>query len=177
MTSVSGSRRVLPLSLDFPALATIQGASVLGRVATGPRAGRWVVRLGRDLAAPVVITGGPRQARFKRFDLHANTRGERGRPDSARMAVPVRAAPALGAGLARADRRRQGVGEAASSADRSFHRRAEIGAPLREIVPWTLTRCAASPVGEAHFGQRHRRGSGKGEAGVWKGKLTCDSGG
>jgi len=55
-------------------LATIQGASVLGRVATGPGAGRWVVWLGRDLAAPVVITGGPRQAHFERFDLHANTR-------------------------------------------------------------------------------------------------------
>ncbi len=61
------------LSFDFPALATIQGASVLGRVATGPRAGRWVVRLGRDPTAPVVITGGPRQAHYKSFDLHANT--------------------------------------------------------------------------------------------------------
>jgi hypothetical protein len=60
------------LSLDCPALAEIQGASVLGRVATGPRAGRWVVRLGGDPTAPVVITGGPRQAHLKGFDLHAN---------------------------------------------------------------------------------------------------------
>jgi len=50
------------LSLDNPALAEIQGASVLGRVATGPRAGRWVIRLGSDPTAPVVITRGRRQA-------------------------------------------------------------------------------------------------------------------
>jgi hypothetical protein len=61
-----------PLSLDCPVLAEIQGASVLGRVATGPRAGQWVLRLGCDPTAPVLTTGGPRHAHFEGFDLHAN---------------------------------------------------------------------------------------------------------
>ena len=68
-----GGQMTDPLSLDCPALAEIQGASVLGRVATGPRAGRWVMRLGSDPRAPVVITSGPRQAHLHGFDLHANT--------------------------------------------------------------------------------------------------------
>jgi hypothetical protein len=45
---------------------------VLGRVATGPRAGHLVLRLGCDPAAPVVTTGGPRHAHLVGFDLHAN---------------------------------------------------------------------------------------------------------
>jgi hypothetical protein len=56
-----------------PVVAQIQGASVLGRVATGPRAGQRVLRLGRDPTAPVVTTGGPRHAHIEGFDLHANT--------------------------------------------------------------------------------------------------------
>jgi hypothetical protein len=59
------------LSLDNAALAEIQGASVLGRVATGPRAGHVVMRLGSDPAAPVVTTGGRRHAHLEGFDLHA----------------------------------------------------------------------------------------------------------
>jgi hypothetical protein len=43
-----------PLALDNPALAEIQGASVLGRVATGPRAGHLVLRLGCRLLALVI---------------------------------------------------------------------------------------------------------------------------
>jgi uncharacterized protein YbaR (Trm112 family) len=60
------------LALDNPALAEIRGASVLGRVATGPRAGQRVLRLGADPTAPVVSTAGPRHAHLQAFDLHAN---------------------------------------------------------------------------------------------------------
>ncbi len=71
-----------PLFEELPGLAQIQGASVVGRVATGPRAGRWVVRLGRDPRAEVVIGRGRRQAHQRGFDLHADTavgEGERDR--------------------------------------------------------------------------------------------------
>ena len=51
--------------------AAIQGASVLGRVATGPRAGAAVVRLGRDPKAPAVTSSGPLHAHLEGFDLHA----------------------------------------------------------------------------------------------------------
>lgn len=47
--------------------------SRLHLVATGPRAGRRVVKLGSDPDAPVISTSGPRQARPGGFDLHANT--------------------------------------------------------------------------------------------------------
>jgi len=59
------------LALDNPALAGIRGASVLGRVATGPRAGQRVMRLGSDPGAVAVTTGGPRHAHLDGFDLHA----------------------------------------------------------------------------------------------------------
>jgi hypothetical protein len=71
-----------PLALDSPALAGIRGASVLGRVATGPRAGQRVMRLGSDPGAAAVTTGGPRHAHLEGFDLHANVAvpaGERAR--------------------------------------------------------------------------------------------------
>jgi len=61
-----------PLELDCLVMARINGASVLGRVATGPRAGQRVLRLGSDPNAPVVTTGAPRHAHREGFDLHAN---------------------------------------------------------------------------------------------------------
>jgi hypothetical protein len=61
------------LALESPVVAQIQGASVLGRVATGPRAGQRVLRLGSGPTSPVVTTGGPRHAHIEGFDLHANT--------------------------------------------------------------------------------------------------------
>ncbi len=61
-----------PLALDSPALAQLRGASVVGRVATGPRAGQRVLRLGADPNAPRVTSGGPRHAHSVGFDLHAN---------------------------------------------------------------------------------------------------------
>lgn len=57
---------------ECPAYAAIQGAAVLGRVATGPRAGATVVRIGRDPTAPVVMSSGPLQADIEGFDLHAS---------------------------------------------------------------------------------------------------------
>ncbi len=45
---------------------------MLGRIATGPRAGQCVLRLGTDPAAPLVSTAGPRHAQAAGFDLHAN---------------------------------------------------------------------------------------------------------
>jgi Putative transposase len=61
-----------PLALESPVLAQVQGASVLGRVATGPRAGQRVLRLGSDPTAPPLTSGGPRHAHIEGFDLHAN---------------------------------------------------------------------------------------------------------
>ena len=61
-----------PLALDSPVLAQLQGASVVGRLATGPRAGQRVLRLGSAPTAPPVTTGGPRHAHIEGFDLHAN---------------------------------------------------------------------------------------------------------
>jgi hypothetical protein len=61
-----------PLSLDSPVLAALQGATVLGRVVAGRRAGHLVLRLGCDPTAPVVTTGGPCHAHREGFDLHAN---------------------------------------------------------------------------------------------------------
>ena len=45
---------------------------MLGRVATGPRAGQRVLRVGSNPTAPQVTTGGPRHAHIAGFDLHAN---------------------------------------------------------------------------------------------------------
>jgi hypothetical protein len=41
-----------PLGLDSPVLAQLQGASVLGRAATGPQAGQRGLRLGSAPTAP-----------------------------------------------------------------------------------------------------------------------------
>ena len=68
----SDDERSDPLALESPVLAPVQGASVLGRVATGPRAGQRVLRLGSDRTVPPVTTGGPRHAHIEGFDLHAN---------------------------------------------------------------------------------------------------------
>ena len=54
------------------ALAATAGASVIGRVATGPRAGHQGLRLGTDATAPVVSSAGPRHAYRAGFDLQAN---------------------------------------------------------------------------------------------------------
>ena len=56
---------------DCPVYAEIQGAAVVGRVATGPRAGAPVQRLGRDRYAAEISSTGPLHAHLDGFDLHA----------------------------------------------------------------------------------------------------------
>ncbi len=74
LEEVGGASEAMdPLFAQHPALAQIQGATVIGRIATGPRAGRWVVRVGRDPRSDVVISRGRRQAHQQGFDLHADT--------------------------------------------------------------------------------------------------------
>ena len=51
---------------------------VVGRVATGPRAGHSVRRLGANATAPMVSAGGPRHAHREGFDLHGNVAGRAG---------------------------------------------------------------------------------------------------
>ncbi len=61
-----------PLANDSPLLTGICGASVLGRIATGRRAGEPVLRVGRRRGGSLVTLGGERQAHLDGFDLHAN---------------------------------------------------------------------------------------------------------
>lgn len=66
---------------ECPAYAAIQGAAVLGRIATGPRAGGRVLRVGRDPTAPMVLSSGPLQAASEGFDPHANVAVPAGDPE------------------------------------------------------------------------------------------------
>ncbi len=77
----SDNERSDPLAIESPVLAQVRGASVLGRVATGPRAGQRVLRLGSDPMAPLVTTGGPRHAHIAGFDLHATVAVRAGEND------------------------------------------------------------------------------------------------
>jgi hypothetical protein len=63
-----------PLVEESPVLAGITGASVLGQIALGPRAGARVWRLGADPDAPWITSSGPGQAHVEGFDLHASVR-------------------------------------------------------------------------------------------------------
>ena len=56
---------------ECPMYGEMQGAAVTGRVATGPRAGRTVMRVGRDLYAAPITSTGPLHAHLDGFDLHA----------------------------------------------------------------------------------------------------------
>jgi len=60
------------LADEFPVMAGIASASVQGRVALGPRAGKRVRRLGREPDVEAVASRGPRQAHLEGFDVHAN---------------------------------------------------------------------------------------------------------
>jgi hypothetical protein len=92
-----------PLASESPLLAGICGASVVGRIATGRRAGQPVLRLGRRRDAPLVALGGERQAHLDGFDLHANVAVPAG--DRSRLEHLARyVAPAPGSeGRARVD--------------------------------------------------------------------------
>ena len=61
-----------PLATDSPFLSGLCGASVVGRVATGPRAGQPVMRISRASDATLITSGGERHAHAGGFDLHAN---------------------------------------------------------------------------------------------------------
>jgi len=71
-TSAGAGRIPDSLADESPLLRDIGAASVLGRAATGPRAGRPIVRLGRDPSAPWIESSGARQAHVFGFDLHAD---------------------------------------------------------------------------------------------------------
>ena len=62
-----------PLLMDEPLLAGCYGASVQGRIATGPRAGQRVERYGGLAGLPVAEVASPQCAQVDGFSLHANT--------------------------------------------------------------------------------------------------------
>jgi hypothetical protein len=62
-----------PLSLEQPLLASLYAASIAGRVATGPRAGRRVLRVGDRIdAEELPALAGERCASVGGVSLHAN---------------------------------------------------------------------------------------------------------
>ena len=63
-----------PLVAESPVLAGITGASVLGHVALGRRAGARVWRLGTEPNAPLMACTGPREVHLDGFDVHADLR-------------------------------------------------------------------------------------------------------
>ena len=63
-----------PLVDEFPVLAGITSASVLGQVALGRRASARVWRFGSEPDAPWIASTGPRHAHLDGFDLHADLR-------------------------------------------------------------------------------------------------------
>jgi hypothetical protein len=62
-----------PLRLDEPLLADCYGASILGRIATGPRAGQPVERFGGIKGVPWAEVRSQQCAQIDGFSLHANT--------------------------------------------------------------------------------------------------------
>jgi len=82
ISSLASQTHPISPPLFSQAYAAIQGAAVLGRVATGPRAGGRVVRVGRDATATMVTSSGPLQAESEGFNLPAGLAvpaGARGR--------------------------------------------------------------------------------------------------
>jgi hypothetical protein len=61
-----------PVAEESPPLAGITSASIWGRIALGPRAGRRVWQVGEEPDAPWVLSSHPRHAHIAGFDLHAN---------------------------------------------------------------------------------------------------------
>jgi hypothetical protein len=62
------------LAEESPVLSGITGASVLGHVALGRRAGARVWRLGSEPDAPWIASAGSHHAHLDGFDLHADLR-------------------------------------------------------------------------------------------------------
>jgi hypothetical protein len=61
-----------PVAEESPPLAGISSASIQGRIALGPRAGRRVWQVGEEPDAPWVLSSHRRHAHIAGFDLHAN---------------------------------------------------------------------------------------------------------
>ena len=62
-----------PLARDEPLLAALYSASVRGRIATGPRAGRRVMRFGDRIdVEDAAASRGPRCAEIAGISVHAN---------------------------------------------------------------------------------------------------------
>jgi Putative transposase len=61
-----------PVAEESPMLAGISSASIEGRIALGPRAGRRVWRVGEEPDARWVLSSPRRHAHIAGFDLHAN---------------------------------------------------------------------------------------------------------
>jgi len=94
-----------PIAEESPMLAGISSASIHGRVALGPRAGRRVWRMGDEPDAPWVLSSDPRHAHIAGFDLHADVAARCG-PRAPRAALPLSAPAAGRTGPAAADGRR-----------------------------------------------------------------------
>jgi hypothetical protein len=60
-----------PLASESPSLAGISGASVVGRIASGGRAGQTIERVGRKSDPTLRAVIAERQAQLGGFDLHA----------------------------------------------------------------------------------------------------------
>lgn len=71
-------------TLDCPAYTAIQGAAVLGRVATRARAGHRVMRVGSEPSMAGVPSGGGLHAASGGFDLHAGVGQRAARPQAGR---------------------------------------------------------------------------------------------
>ena len=71
-TTAADLSRPDPIAEESPLLAGISSASIQGRIALGPRAGRRVWRVGEEPDAPWVLSSHPRHAHIAGFDLHAN---------------------------------------------------------------------------------------------------------
>ncbi len=60
-----------PLADEYPTLSGVYSASIQNMIATGPRAGCRVIRIGRDPYAVPVLSRSERHAHLDGFDLHA----------------------------------------------------------------------------------------------------------
>ena len=84
-----------PLALDEPALAECYGASIMGRVAFGPRKGQTVERVGGIMNLPVVEIRGNRCAAVEGFNLHADVDIDAGDRDRLENVCRYMARPAI----------------------------------------------------------------------------------
>ena len=73
MTTQSGPEKDEEFGSAQPLLAELYGASVLGRVATGPKAGRSIIKIGDDIDFEEIgVISSPRCASVSGINVHAN---------------------------------------------------------------------------------------------------------